>query len=59
VAPSAREREREEGGCPGGIMQDLASLSGTTTCGVDWYAFHGLPEAGIPSSGLVYAGFCI
>ena len=42
-----------------GIMQDPASLSGTTRCGVDWYAFHGIPEAGIPSSALVYARCCI
>ncbi len=39
---------------PGGIMQDLASLSGTTRCGVDWYAFDGIAGAGIPSSGLIY-----
>ena len=31
ASPSARSRGREGGGRPGGIMQDLASLSGTTT----------------------------
>ncbi len=46
--PPTRAREREEGRCRGRIMQDLASLSGTTTCGVDLYAFHGIPEADGP-----------
>ena len=56
AAPSARAREREEGRCPGRIMQNLASLSGTTTSGVDWYAFHVIVGAGIPTPDRVYAG---
>jgi hypothetical protein len=53
--PPAQAGEREEVKCPGRNIQDLAFLSGTTTSGVDLYAFHRAVKARARLRGLRHA----